>query len=706
MSGNGSLLRTGWASWWTTLCLVALAVETVSGLLVTLAAFHAVVQWWLLLHTAVGLVVLVPLTWYVGIHWLDYRRFKLSDTVLLGYVAGVAVLVCAVSGLVVTAQGVFATRMTPVWRELHLWSTFALLAATGAHLGLVLVRRRRERWADRLLQPALWTAVSFAVCWLLAGGLVILYAGPQYRNELPADYSYLHGKDRPFAPSLALTSTGGAFDEESLANSRTCGTSGCHAEILAEWLPSAHRYAAMDPLFQKVQLVMAEQNGPESTRYCGGCHDPISLFAGTKNLFRDDLTALRGYQEGVSCLACHSIHETDVQGNANYVATQPPAYLWQWEERGAGKAVSDFLIRTYPAQHRKLSKRMYKAPEYCAACHKQFVDQEVNRVGWVQLQNQYDNWKASHWFVEGDAAKTVECRECHMPLVDSRDPARGDDTDYNRSRRDGKHRSHRFIAANTLVPRLLALEGWQQQVRLTEAWLQGRTEVPEIRAKWRQGDIVELRLEAPPAMSAGERLPVRVVMAANKVGHDFPTGPLDIIQSWVELHVVDERGNRIFSTGRRDGRHFIEPGSFLFKAEPVDQHGNLIDRHNLWEMVGVRYRRSLFPGYSDTVEYLIDCPTALVERTTSPPAPAGKPAVQQIDVEIAEPGTYRIEAALLYRKVDQFLVNFLLGEGSGLTAPVVEITRASTQVRVLPSPATADVTVRRSAGPAAAPAGG
>ena len=55
------------------------------------------------------------------------------------------------------------------------------------------------------------------------------------------------------------------------------------------------------------------------------------------------------------------------------------------------------------------------------------IDAEVNRVGWVQLQNQYDNWKASHWFVEGSAAKTVECRECHMPLVPSHDPARGDD---------------------------------------------------------------------------------------------------------------------------------------------------------------------------------------------------------------------------------------------------------------------------------------
>ena len=193
------------------------------------------------------------------------------------------------------------------------------------------------------------------------------------------------------------------FDARSLAGSESCGTSGCHEQILAEWKPSAHRYAAMDLAFQKVQSVMAEQNGPESTRYCGGCHDPISLFSGTKNIFVEDLTGLQGFQEGVSCLACHAIRETDLQGNANYTVMIQPADL----PLAVGarpvrhRLLRDFLIRTYPDEHNRLSKRAFKTPEYCAACHKQFIDQEVNRVGWVQLQNQYDNWAASHWNHEG-----------------------------------------------------------------------------------------------------------------------------------------------------------------------------------------------------------------------------------------------------------------------------------------------------------------
>jgi hypothetical protein len=378
-------------------------------------------------------------------------------------------------------------------------------------------------------------------------------------------------------------------------------------------------------------------------------------------------------------LACHSIQKTDIQGNANYTIWQPGEYLWQWSpDHTPGAVARNFLIRAWPAAHNRLSKRMFKKPEYCAACHKQFIDQEVNRVGWVQLQNQYDNWAASHWNKKGDARVTIECRECHMPLVDSEDPAAGDSTDYNRSADDHKHRSHRFLAANSFVPVLLRLEGSEQHAQLTEQWLQGEIEIPEIRNKWTEGPIVKLRIEAPSKVAPGGKLPVRVVLTSNKVGHDYPTGPLDMIQSWVELEVQDDRGGVVFSSGLRDQRHFLEPGTFLFKAEPVDQYGNLIDRHNLWEMVGVRYRRSLFPGYSDTVEYNVMCPSG------GPALPVSDSLANR-EFSVPVTGTSRalhIVATLHYRKIDQFLLNYVLGEKTGLTAPVVDIASASSTVCV------------------------
>jgi hypothetical protein len=45
-------------------------------------------------------------------------------------------------------------------------------------------------------------------------------------------------------------------------------------------------------------------------------------------------------------------------------------------------------------------------------------------------------------------------------------------------------------------------------------------------------------------------------------------------------------------------------------------------------------------------------------------------------------GTLRIEATLHYRKIDQFLLNYTMGEKSGLTAPVVDIASATARVCV------------------------
>jgi len=453
---------------------------------------------------------------------------------------------------------------------------------------------------------------------------------------------------------------------------------GCHEQIAAEWRVSAHRWSAMDPAFQRVQEEMARQNSPESTRYCGGCHDPISLFSGTKNIFTKDLTGLAGYQEGVSCLVCHSIRKTDLKGNANYVVSQPHRYLFELRDGRAARAARDFLIRAYPWQHTAdLSKRLFKTPEYCAACHKQFIDKEVNNVGWVQLQNQYDNWRKSRWNHPGDATRTIECRECHMPLQDSHDPASGDSLDYNRTANDGKHRSHRFLGANQVMPVLLKLPGGEEQVKLVERWLRGEYEIPEIEKKWTKGPAVAIELDSPAEVAAGDKVTVRAVITSNKVGHDFPTGPLDIIQAWVELTVTDPQGTVVFASGHRDQRHFIQPGTFMFKAEPVDQYGNLIDRHNLWEMVGVRYRRALFPGFSDSTEYTFACPGS---------AGKGTPALTNPQFHFDAEGTGRltVKARLLYRKVDQYLLNFLFGENSGLTTPVAELARAEVSIRVRP----------------------
>jgi hypothetical protein len=680
------------------LCVSGLLVfETLTGLSMYLLPFSVPNQVAVLLHTVIGLLFVAPFAWYQLRHWRLYRERQMTHIKLTGYFAMVAAIALSVSGVVLSVQALVASRISYGWDLVHVVATFALIAAVLPHVLMLVyyaLRGRAEgarelRQAQRRLGMRTLYVTAALVAFVALGALA--YRPTRLVNRLPDDYSFVFGADRPFAPSLARTASGGAYDARSLAGSAGCGTAGCHERIYREWQVSAHRYSAMDAGFQKVQSVMGEQNGPESTRYCGGCHDPISLFSGTKNIFTKDLTNLSGFKEGVSCVACHAIKQTDVKGNAAYVITQPGRYMYEYADTvGVPRLLRDFLIRAYPRYHvTTLQHKLFKSPEFCAACHKQFIDREINKVGWVQLQNQFDNWRKSRWNHPGDPTKTIECRECHMPLTATDDPANGDDQDYNRTPSDGAHRSHRFLAANQWMPGVLHLPGADEHIRLTEQWLRGEIEVPEIADKWRRGAAVPVALRAPETARPGEPITIEAVLTNNKVGHDFPTGPLDIIQAWVEVTVTDQTGRVIFQEGQRDTANFIAPGSFMLKAEPVDQYGNLIDRHNLWEMVGVRYRRSIFPGFSDKEQFTFSCPasplTSASDVRIRNPGDTTSPLNRRSAVRVPRGRVteLHVTARLMYRKADQFLLNFLFGRSSGLTAPATVMSEDYKTIRVV-----------------------
>jgi hypothetical protein len=678
---------TGWRAAPARLVTGLLLFLTATGLSLTFLPFSPFNQHAVLTHTLVGLVFVPLFAAFLVRHVRAWWDTPLTHIKFTGWLSGLVALVCVASGLVLTSEGVFGRSITYAWRMVHIVSTFGLILFLVPHLSAIVAREWKKRSDPGSLEVVsgirgharLATGV-LVVTLVATGALGFAVRPPQLDNSFPADYELNpYGDAGPFAPSLATTSTGGAFDPRSLSGSEGCGTSGCHEEIYAEWLPSAHRYAALDGVFQAIQGVMAQQNGPVSTRYCAGCHDPVSLFAGTKDFGVPDLTGRHGYEEGISCLACHAIEQTDVQGNANYVMHQPERYVWEMLDGPVAKALGDFVIRTYPDHHvASLSRRMFKTPEFCAACHKQFIDESVNKVGWVQLQNQYDNWKASRWNDEGEPERTLECRECHMPLTASLDPAAGDAADFNRTADDGRHRSHRFLGANQFIPGHHDLEGGEEHTELVNRWLRGELEIPEIADRWRAGPSVPIELIAPAEVRAGDDVAVSVRLVNNKVGHDFPTGPLDIIQAWVEIVVTDDAGRTVFHTGTIDARNVIEPGTFMFKAEPVDRYGNLIDRHNLWEMVGVRFKRSLFPGAEEVAAFEFSC-------AGTDPAPEELPLEERARFDApGGAGTLTVDARLNYRKVDQYLLNYAFGEDSTLTSPVTTMSTASARIRVLP----------------------
>ncbi len=120
----------------------------------------------------------------------------------------------------------------------------------------------------------------------------------------------------------------------------------------------------------------------------------------------------------------------------------------------------------------------------------------------------------------------------------------------------------------------------------------------------------------------------------------------------------------------------------MFKAEPVDRYGNLIDKHNLWEMVGVRFKRSLFPGAADVASFEFPCPGA--GPTAPPPTDVTQKSTHELEFRPPEglTGELTVEAKLNYRKVDQYLLRFAFGEDTKLTAPVTTIAEARAKLRI------------------------
>lgn len=647
--------------------------ELISGLVIYLVSFSLTTQALVVIHTALGLVVVIPYIIYQIRHWLSYRKNNLTQHKLLGYIAMVTAAGAALTGILLTYQAVFLTRINYIADQIHIVATFAFLLSVVPHIGLLIIRdfkANKDKKENALLKAEIafpFRALSVMALLIAFVGLFIYaYTPVEYHNNFPADYQFTYGKNKPFEPSLASTSNGNAIDAQLMGNSKSCMSSGCHTNIGHEWEANAHRYAAMDPAFRVVQHAMAVEKGPASTRYCGGCHDPISLLSGSKNLDDTKLTNPMGLDEGISCVSCHSMTKVDVKGNAQYQITKRVPYMYELQKGKPAKFLSDFIIRAYPKHHVEgFNKTILKTPEFCGSCHKQFIDKEVNGVGAVQLQNQYDSWRKSHWNHPGEATKTIECRECHMQLDSVYDPANGDLTDYNRSRYDNKHRSHRFLGGNQLMPTLLKLPGGDKQVALIQKWIKGEIQIPEIKNKWHNGPVLPIQLGTPETISAGQEVGIDVTVTNNKSGHHFPTGPLDLIQAWIKLTVTDGYGNVIYSSGVLDEHHFIPPGSVIYRAQPVDQFGSDVDNHHLWNLVGIKFSRALYPGFSDQVKYNFNY----------------KPKIQG---QTATNDTLYVNTELCYRKFNQFVLNTFFSDNGkiDITAPVTVLSSDSKKIIV------------------------
>ncbi len=617
-------VQLGWQSKLAAITVAGLLLEAITGIWTYFLAFSVSSQIVVILHVVAGCAITVPLLIYIVSHvkkWADQRT---TATAMMGYGTGFLVILAVATGIITTVQAAWTTRVDDQIAFIHLTTGFAIAPLILLHLLFAVRRRINQFESDKALLGARKSFALRVGAWTTVTLIPVIFALTQISPpvlflDTPTDYEHAdqYGQEAGlFAPSYARTRENKLIQPQVLARSESCGTSKCHQQILAEWEPSAHRFSAMNQPFQAVQDMFAEDRSAAETRYCAGCHDPISLFAGTKSSESKDLSA-PGFKEGASCVACHSIAEVDQRGNGDYLLQAPEPYLWE-DASGSKRWISEFLIRAFPRKHRAdYDRSVAKTPEYCGSCHKQFIPEELNRFGISPGQNQFDEWARSHWHNE-DPDIDLTCTDCHMRLVtDSKDPGRGEASDVQRGD-DGAHRHHGFIATNSFMPDVLKLPQYQAHVRLTNEWLKGETLIPEIADRWPTGPVAGVEIVAPEEIGRGEPLRFSVLVNNRKAGHSLTTGPLDFVRTWLFVQVLDQDEQVIDEWGALDPvtRRIMDhgdvehktgnardEGTMVLEATPLDEFGQPLLQHELWRKAGGEGQRVIFPGYADRQVY-------------------------------------------------------------------------------------------------------
>jgi len=484
----------------------------------------------------------------------------------------------------------------------------------------------------------------------------------------------------PFFPSAATTSSGGylpsriitrgdlgapeklkddldklGFVKETPIGAETCNR--CHQDIVAQWATSAHRFSSFNNPFYEATVndmrknattpnIWVEQHvkyypetaaperlGMVKSKWCSGCHDPALMLAGKMDAEIDRNTPEA--QAGLTCLACHAIDQIYNQtgnGNYNIADEQEDPYLFATSRTGSvGAYLHDAAIKAKPTVHKhQMLKPFFRTSEFCGTCHKVALNVPVNNYRWLRGQNEYDNWHDSG--VALNASRTFYlppqkrvCQDCHMPP----EPAtRGDIAAKN-----GLVRSHRFLAVNTALP---FVRGDQESLKKIEAFLRDeklRVDIFAVKTESMKEPVLAIN-HAMPALIAGEKATVDVVVRNKGVGHTFPGGTNDSNEGWLEFSLRDDSGNVLAISGFVGSDGHLDPMAHVYKALILDKDGNPIHKRNAQDIHVTVYANVIGPGTADVAHY----------EFTVPPELAGK--------------TLSMRARLLWRKFDRHYTEF------------------------------------------------
>ena len=489
----------------------------------------------------------------------------------------------------------------------------------------------------------------------------VVEARLMYSTKIAEKYNYYYGKDHPFLPSNIQTANGEFIDPKDFPTAHYCGH--CHQEAHAQWRQSAHSNSNRAPWYLKNVGLLNKEKGIEFSRHCEGCHDPIAVVAGA---LTQGAPSKRPYdQDGVTCMVCHSIQRIDTRGTGSFTLAAPAVLL---DEKGSpiNRPVTDAEILAHLDRHSAaVMKDFYRTSEFCAACHKAALPKELNGYKWQRAISLYDEWQNSSFanqsplpFYKKDSIST--CQTCHMP----REKLLGNDY----GAKDGTIASHRWLGANTMVPKYY---GFDDQMAKVVAFLKNSAfsvdifaialatqpalkVKPELKGSG-AAPVLDEKLIAPLGVTPFELKPgmpitVSVVIQNKGIAHSHVPEQRDMYESWVDFTVKDATGKTLAESGALEPDGALDPTAHSFTNRLVNNQITLNGLHEVWNNREVAYNNTIQSGRSQLVRY----------RFTMPQTSAG---------------SITVTATVKYRRFDQHFIDF--GMSKGYEQPVVDMASAT-----------------------------
>src|SRR5712692_8970343 len=106
----------------------------ITGLGVWLLPFSVGAQMTVLMHTALGLLIVVPFTFWQLQHWLATREAPWCLRKFCAYGGFWSLAVTSLAGVVLSWQAIFSLHTSHLWDRVHLWSGLLSLPFIAYHV--------------------------------------------------------------------------------------------------------------------------------------------------------------------------------------------------------------------------------------------------------------------------------------------------------------------------------------------------------------------------------------------------------------------------------------------------------------------------------------------------------------------------------------------------------------------------------------------